>query len=90
MKKIIALSGFFILIAVASFAQRGPGDRGGRKGSFNRTEKFELRKDMARVNIAQRGARRDGIVTPFEKRRIHKAKCNTRRDAFRFKHNGRR
>ena len=90
MKKIFVLSSLFMMIAVASFAQRGPGDHDFKKGNYSKSERFEIRKDMARVNGVQRNARRDGVVTPYEKRKIHKAKCHTRRDAVRFKHNGRR
>lgn len=97
MKKILSISFILILLSAAASAQR-PGNNIRRhyvKQSFNsgqitRGERFELRKDVARLNTIQRHARRDGIVTPLERRRIHKAKCETRRDAFRFKHNGRR
>jgi hypothetical protein len=29
------------------------------------------------------------VVSPLEKRRLHKLRTDTRRDAFRFRHNGR-
>jgi hypothetical protein len=30
------------------------------------------------------------VITPIERRKLHRSKCDTRRDAFRFRHNGRR
>ena len=98
MKKILSISLILILLSVAASAQRGPGDRirrsyvapGFNNGQLTRPEKFELRKDAIHYKTAQRNARRDGIVTPLERRRIHRLKCETRRDAFRFRHNGRR
>jgi hypothetical protein len=98
MKKIIVFSLLLVLIAAAASAQAGPGSRfrkqgmqrGFNQGQFTRPEKFELRKDVFRNQILKRRALRDGIVTPMERRRIHRSKCDTRRDLFRFKHNGRR
>lgn len=98
MKKILSLSFILVLTATVSFAQQGYGDRfrkqrttqSLRGGQITGLERLELRKDLVRQNMIQRHARKDGVVTPFEKVRIHRAKCNTRRDAFRFKHNGRR
>lgn len=98
MKKILVFSLILVLISAAASAQAGPGSRfrkqgiqrGFNQGQLSRPEKFELRKDVYRSQILQRKARRDGVVTPIERRRIHRSKCDTRRDAFRFKHNGRR
>lgn len=97
MKKILSISFILILLSAAASAQR-PGDnirrhsvrQGFSNGQITRGERFELRKDVTRYKAAQRHARKDGIVTPLERRRIHKLKAETRRDAFRFKHNGRR
>ena len=97
MKKILSISFILILLSAAASAQR-PGDnirrhyvrQGFSNGQITRGERFELRKDAVRYKAAQLHARKDGIVTPLERRRIHKLKCETRRDAFRFKHNGRR
>ena len=97
MKRILSISFILILLSAAASAQR-PGDRirrnyvkqGFSSGQITRPERFELRKDVTRYKAAQRHARKDGIVTPLERRRIHKLKAETRRDAFRFKHNGRR
>ena len=97
MKKILLLSLILTSISAAASAQRGPGYRSHRQravagfnsGQITRPERFELRKDLVRQRVIQHHARRDGVITPMEKRRIHKAKCNTRRDVIRFRHNGR-
>ena len=98
MKKILVFSLILVLISAASSAQTVRGSRipnqgiqrGFNQGQLSRPEKLELRKDVYRSNVLQRRARRDGIVTSVERRRIHRSKCDTRRDAFRFRHNGRR
>lgn len=98
MKKIFVFSLILVLISAAASAQSGSGShfrkqgiqRGFNQDQLTRPEKFELRKDVLRTQTIQRRARRDGIVTPFERRRIQWSKCDTRRDALRFKNNGRR
>ncbi len=98
MKKIVVFSLLLVLISAAASAQAGSGSRfrkqgmhrGFNQGQLSRPEKMELRKDIFRNQILIRKARRDGVVTPIERRRIHRSKCDTRRDAFRFRHNGRR
>lgn len=96
MKKIVALSLILVLISAAASAQysnnrvRKHHVRQGISNShITRPERFQLRKDVVRYKTAQRIARRDGVVSPFEKRRLHKLRTDTRRDAFRFRHNGR-
>lgn len=93
MKKITALSLILILFSVAASAQHGIGIRNHTQrfnnGQITRFEKIQLKRDLVRSNIVQHNVRRDGVITPLEKRRVHKAKCKTRRDAFRFRHNGR-
>lgn len=93
MKKITALSLILILFSVVASAQRVIGIRSHpqrfNNGQVTRLEKIQLKRDVVRSNMIQRSVRRDGVVTPLEKRRVHKAKCKTRRDAFRFRHNGR-
>lgn len=98
MKKNLSLIFILILTTTVSFAQQGYGDRfrkqratqSLRGGQITGLERLELIKDWVRQSMIQRHARRDGVVTPFEKVRINKAKCNTRRDAIRFKHYGSR
>jgi hypothetical protein len=89
MKKILVLSFILALISTAASPQVGPG-RDLRKNQLTRFEKMELRKDVLRSQLLKKRAGRDGVITPFERRMIYRSKCDTRRDAFRFKHNGRR
>jgi hypothetical protein len=97
MKKILILGLIVAFTTISASAQRGPGNRihkyrmhqGFRSGEITRVERLHLRKDAVRLNMVQRNARRDGIVTPAERVRIHRLKADTRRDMFRFRHNGR-
>ena len=98
MKKILALSLAIVVFSVAASAQGGPESRfrkarlqrGFTSGQINRPERRELGKDAFHYKMLQNNARRDGVITPFERRRLHRARCESRRDLFRFKHNGRR
>jgi hypothetical protein len=98
MKKILVFSLLLVLLSAAASAQTGPEkkfrkmrtERGFNDGRLTRAERFELRKDARRTQILERRARRDGIVTPIEKIRIHRSRSHARREAFRFKHNRRR
>ena len=95
MKKILTFSLLLVLISAAASAQVGqdsrfrkrPVQRGFSNGQFTRPERFELRKDHFRYNLMQRKAHRDGIVTPFERRRLYMIRQHNRRDLFRFRHN---
>jgi len=97
MKKIICTGFLFVLVSLAASAQKGPGDRilrhrvakGIRSGEITRFERLQLRKDVTRYQSVQRQARRDGVITPYERKKIHMLKAKTRRDAFRFSHNRR-
>jgi hypothetical protein len=97
MKKILVLSLVLVFATITVSAQRGPGDRirkyrmyqGVRSGEITRLEGLHLRKDAIRLNMVQRNARRDGVVTPAERVRIHRLKADTRRDLYRFRNNGR-
>ena len=89
MKKILLFSLTLLILSTAVSAQLGRG-RGLHKNQLTRFEKLELRKDVSRTLIMKKRAGRDGVVTPFERRRIHRSKCDTRRDMFRYRHNGRR
>jgi len=93
MKTSVYLALILTIISSAAPAQRITGG-GISTQNFNtvrviRPERFQLRRDVIRLRIVQRNARRDDIVTPTEKRRIHKAKSKGRRDAFRTRHNRR-
>jgi hypothetical protein len=89
MKKITVLSLLLVLLSFAASAQLRPGLRP-YKHQLTRPEKMEIRRDVARYQMLKRQVGRDGVVTPMERRRLHRAKCEVRRDVFRFKHNNRR
>lgn len=82
MKKILSILVVLALVSVSASAQF-------HDNRITRHERMELRRDIGRERYVTREARRDGVVGPVERRRIHRAKCATRRDAFRFRHNGR-
>lgn len=93
MKKILALGLILVIFSAAASAQRPRGTFYNIRPNNNQLswgEKRELRKDAMRYHIIKRRATRDGVVTPFERKKLRRAKCEGRRDAFRFKHNGRR
>lgn len=93
MKKIITLSIVFTLFSFAVNAQRltakGSFSRGNR-GQITSSEKRELRQDAFRYKIGRRRAERDAVVSPIERRKLRKLKCEARRDKFKFRHNRRR
>jgi hypothetical protein len=93
MKKIFALGLILIIFSAAANAQRPRGTFPNVRPNNNQLswgEKKELRKDAIRYHIIKRRALRDGLITPIERRKLRKAKCEGRRDLFRFKHNSRR
>lgn len=96
MKKLIALSVIMMILSIAASAQIAERVRRHsirhefRTGDLTRPEVVELRKDQLRYNTMQRRAKRDGTVTPYERRKLHRAKVHNRREAFRFKHNRQR
>ncbi|SRR5258705_9657214 len=101
MKKILVFSLLLGLFSTAALAQRprviSPSVRLNVRPNvrFNNNqltwgEKKELRKDAFRYHAMKRRAGRDGRVTPIERRKLRRAKCDSRRDLVRFKHNGRR
>lgn len=96
MKKILTLSFILVLISAAASAQYNNNrirkhrvNQGISNNHITRPERHQLRKDVVRYKSAQRIARRDGVVSPLEKRRLNRLKTDTRRDAFRFRHHGR-
>ena len=98
MKKYLSLGLILIVLSVTASAQQRPAERfhrhrihqGFRQGEITRHERLELRKNAFRYEVAQRRARRDGVITPFEQRRLHHLKRNDHREAFRYRHNDRR
>jgi hypothetical protein len=89
MKKILLFSFILVLTSIAASAQLGRGNGLG-KGQLTRTEKIELRQDGFRNQGIRKRARRDGVVTPMERRKIRRAKCEARRERVRSRHNRRR
>jgi hypothetical protein len=95
MKKILILGLSVILFTAAASAQLGPRERiqnhrvteGFNNGQITRPERFQLRRDELRYKTEQRHARRDGFVSPRERRRLHQMRRHERRETFRFKHN---
>jgi hypothetical protein len=55
--------------------------------NLTRAEMVQLQRDLFRYRTTQRIARRDGTVTPLERKKIIRAKKKARRDAIRFRHN---
>lgn len=94
MKKIVTLSLILVLISVAASAQvsvrKHRPARNCTRNQITVGERAALRQDVLRYKMVQRRSQRDGIVTPVERRKIQRAKAETRRDAFRFRHNPRR
>jgi hypothetical protein len=96
MKKITVLSLILVLLSFAASAQLRSGGRLNlnKERRENRRitpfERKELRKDAVRYHMMKRKASRDGVIGPIERRKLRHARCEGRRDAFRFKHNGRR
>lgn len=96
MKKILALSIGLVLLTVAASAQvrSSDGIRNRRANvthrEVTRPEKRELRKDAFRYDRMRHKSRRDGRVSPMERRRLHQAKRHQRVDRHRFRHNSRR
>ena len=98
MKKIIALSLILTVLSVAASAQAGPEnrvvksrmERGFSNGKVTRPERRAIGRDLLRYKMMQRRAKKDGRITPLERRRLHRAKCEARRELIRAKHNRRR
>jgi len=93
MKKILLFTLVLTFISAVSFAQQTSDIRkhsvrqGYNKGDITRVERHELRKDAVKYRAVKHHARKDGKITPRERKRLHKMRKHTRHDAFRFKHN---
>jgi hypothetical protein len=95
MKKILFLGLILTLFAVAASAQVTDRHRfrhqreiqSYHRGELNRPELKRLHQDRFRYKVARRRAHRDGIVTPFERRRLHKVRKHNRHELSRFRHN---
>jgi hypothetical protein len=95
MKKILILGLSVVLFTAAASAQLGPRERvqnhrvteGFKNGQITRPEKFQLQKDELRYKKERRHSRRDGFVSPRERRKLHNMRRHNRHETFRFKHN---
>lgn len=93
MKKLLTLSLLLLLLSLAASAQINTVDRVRRirvtnSGSITKIERLQLYRDQLRYKIVQRNARRDGIITPAERRKTQKARRKCRVDSIRFRNNG--
>ena len=97
MKKILIPAIAILLISATGSAQQAGDNRvqnlriesGVRSGKLNRVERARIRKDQFRYKMEQKKARRDGVVTPGEKRKLNMMKRKNNRQLFRMKHNRR-
>jgi len=97
MKKIFFLGLILTLFSVVASAQVTEGQRfrhqremrSSHRGELNRYELRRLHQGEFRYKMSRRRAHRDGIITPFERRRIHKMRRHQRHELYRFRHNNR-
>jgi hypothetical protein len=97
MKKLIVLTLVALGFAGIATAQRA-GERlrrhsvrnGFENRQLTRPERFELRKNETRYKMAERKSRRNGIVSPVERRKLKGMKRHNKANTFRYKHNIRR
>jgi len=92
MKRVLSAAIVLLLLTITASAQPDFRHRTNRNNDtrISRVEKMQLRKDIVRMGLAQKMARRDGVVTPIERRKLNRLRCKTRMDSFRFRHNGHR
>ncbi len=96
MKKLLVLSILLMLLSAATSAQ-GPRDRlrrntirdAVRSGELTRLERFVLYQNELRYNSMERRAYRDGVITPYERKKLRKMKMRNRREALRLTQNNR-
>jgi hypothetical protein len=86
MKRMFFLALILTLVTTAVTAQRICPNR----AQLTQTEVRHLRNDQRHFRDSKRIARRDGVVTPREHRRLKMIRKHERRDLYRFKHNKRR
>lgn len=94
MKKILFFGLAFTLITVVASAQKGPDKdkvdgfrKTEKRGDFTGKEKYKLDKNKRDFKRMDHRFKRDGRLSPMEKRKIHHKKQHNRHDRFRFKHN---
>lgn len=93
MKKILTLGFAFVALSFAATAQfTTPAQKMHKRkvlnsGQITAPERLILEKDAAHYRHLKHKARRDGRITPMERRRIKAAKRHERREFIRFRHN---
>ena len=94
MKKLLAISLILFFVAAEASAQtlrdriqRQHIRQGFSSGQLTSPEALELRRDQFRYRQLQSRARRDGFVTPMERKQLRRMKMHQRREASRFRHN---
>jgi hypothetical protein len=92
MKKILIIAIVMLLLQGIASAQRSLSERIHRnRTAITRADRLELSRDVFRYETLDRRVRRDGAVTPLERRKLRRAKHGSRTDRFRSRHNsGRR
>lgn len=98
MKKILILTALIVLVSIAGLGQQVREnkiqnhriERGVISGQINRVERLQIRKNQFRYNLEQKKARRDGMVTPGETRKLKMMKRKNDIQIFRMKHNKRK
>ena len=97
MKNILVLGITIVLISATGYTQQLRDnmvqnfrvERGVKSGQLTRIERSRVRKDQFRYKMEQKKARRDGVVTPGERRNLNMMKRKNNRQIFRMKHNRR-
>lgn len=94
MKKILVLGLVLALFTATASAQKGF-DRERKHRDFSthqltRGEKFKLHKNRVQYRKMEHRFKRDGRISPAERKQLYKMKKHDRRDAYRLKHNNRK
>jgi hypothetical protein len=87
MNKILACCLVLLLLSAAAGAQRTLAARNTNRAQMIRIERIQMHRDQLRLKLFERNARRDGIITPMERKRIIRAKRKNRVHRYRFRYN---
>jgi hypothetical protein len=90
MKQLFVLTLVLLVVAGSSAAQTTR-DRFQRQrirvSEITTAERLDIRRDLLRYERMQQRAKRDGVVTPEERRKLKRKKAENRREIFRYRHN---
>lgn len=78
-----------LLFSLAAPAQSRYRVHSDRPSEITRLERLRLQRDIISYRITRRHAERDGFISPYERRKLQQIRQKTRRDAIRFRYNGR-